>query len=88
MILRGYIEFVHPFTPILDLKDFLHTIHENDGSQDGLSLLLFQAVMFAGSAYVDEACLREAGYGSRKDARRSLFQKARVRTVIASIRLR
>ena len=77
-MLRAYIEFVHPYMPLLDLHDFLTMIDKPDGSNGKVSLILFQAVMFAGSAFIDMHHLRTAGYATRKEARKDFFQKTRV----------
>src|SRR5690242_3320558 len=77
-MLRAYIEFVHPYMPLLDLHDFLTMIDRSDGSKGKVSLILFQAVMFAGSAFIDMSHLRSAGYATRKEARKDFFQKTRV----------
>ncbi|KAF2796166.1 cutinase transcription factor 1 alpha [Melanomma pulvis-pyrius CBS 109.77] len=77
-MLRAYVEFVHPYMPLLDLHDFLTVIDQPDGSLGKVSLILFQAVMFAGSAFVGMHHLRAAGYVSRKEARKDFFQKTRV----------
>jgi hypothetical protein len=77
-MLRAYVEFVHPYMPLLDLHDFLTVIDKQDGSNGKVSLILFQAVMFAGSAFVDMQYLHSAGYSTRKDARKDFFQKTRV----------
>lgn len=77
-LLRAYIEFVHPYMPLLDLHEFLRIIDCNDGSRGKMSLILFQAVMFAGSAFADFKFLRKAGYANRKEARKDFFQKTRV----------
>jgi hypothetical protein len=77
-MLRAYIEFVHPYMPLLELHDFLATIDRADGSLGKVSLILYQAVMFAGSAFVDMQHLRAAGYATRKEARKDFFQKTRV----------
>lgn len=76
-LLKSYINYMHPFMPILDLDQFLRTIARNDGDQQ-LSLLLFQAVMFAGTASIDLDHLRAAGYPNRKAARKAFFQRTRV----------
>lgn len=68
---------MHAYMPLLELDEFLNVIFANDGSQK-LSLLLFQAVMFAGAAFIDMKHLHAAGFNSRKAARRAFFQKARV----------
>ncbi|KAL5120282.1 hypothetical protein ACEQ8H_001840 [Pleosporales sp. CAS-2024a] len=77
-MLRAYIEFVHPYMPLLDLHDFLTIIDKPDGSCGNVSLILFQAVMFAGSAFVDMKYLQTAGYTTRKGARKDFFQKTRI----------
>ena len=77
-MVRAYVEFVHPYMPLLDLHDFLPTIDRPDGSLGKVSLILFQSVMFAGSAFVDMRHLRAAGYANRKEARKDFFQKTRV----------
>ncbi|KAI9732562.1 MAG: hypothetical protein M1834_003897 [Cirrosporium novae-zelandiae] len=76
-LLRSYVEYVHPYMPLLDLHDFLNAIEANDGT-NRISLFLFQAVMFAGTAYVDIEWLKAAGYETRKAARKIYFQKARL----------
>jgi len=77
-MLRAYVEFVHPYMPLLDLHDFLAVIDCADGSKGQVSLILFQAVMFAGSAFIDMQYLHTAGYATRKEARKDFFQKTRV----------
>ncbi|OQU95412.1 Fungal specific transcription factor domain-containing protein [Cladophialophora immunda] len=76
-LLRNYAEYMHPFMPLLDVHKFVRIITQNDGSQS-VSLLLFQAVMFAGVATVDMRLLRSAGYSTRREARRALFEKTRL----------
>ncbi|KAG9387615.1 Cutinase transcription factor 1 alpha [Pyrenophora tritici-repentis] len=77
-MLRAYVEFVHPYMPLLDLHDFLTMVDQRDGANGKVSLILFQAVMFAGSAFVGMEHLRSAGYATRKDARKDFFQKTRI----------
>ncbi|EZF33974.1 hypothetical protein H109_03942 [Trichophyton interdigitale MR816] len=76
-LLKSYIQYVHTYMPLLDLDDFLRVIMRNDASRR-LSLLLFQAVMFAGAAFVDIKHLQAAGFETRKAARKAFFQKARL----------
>jgi hypothetical protein len=76
-LLKAYVHYVHPYMPLLDLDDFLQTIARNDGIHR-MSLLLFQAAMFAGTAFVGIEHLRHAGYANRKVARKVFFQRARV----------
>ena len=76
-LLKNYAEYVHPYMPLLNLQEFVGVIDRNDGSQT-ISLLLFQAVMFAAVATVDIQFLQSAGYATRRDARRDFYQKTRV----------
>ncbi|OOF96249.1 hypothetical protein ASPCADRAFT_505985 [Aspergillus carbonarius ITEM 5010] len=76
-LLKSYIHYVHTYMPLLDLEEFLQTIVQNDGIRR-LSLLLFQAVMFAGTAFIDLKHLHAAGYPTRKAARKAFFQRARL----------
>ncbi|KAE8552807.1 hypothetical protein EYB25_004186 [Talaromyces marneffei] len=76
-LLKAYIHYVHPYMPLLDLEEFLQILARNDGTHH-ISLLLFQAVMFAGTAFVDMEALRNAGYNNRKTARKIFFQRARL----------
>ncbi|KAK5114897.1 hypothetical protein LTR62_002056 [Meristemomyces frigidus] len=76
-LLRCYVEFIHPFMPLLNIHDMVRTIDRNDGSSS-FSLLLFQSIMFAGIASVDMRYLKAAGYDTRRDARREFFQKTRL----------
>ncbi|GAB7325460.1 hypothetical protein MBLNU13_g09477t1 [Cladosporium sp. NU13] len=76
-LIRCYAEVIHPFMPLLDLHDFVATIDCKDGSKQ-VGLLLFQSVMFAGIASVNMRHLENAGYTSRRDARRDFFNKTRL----------
>ena len=78
-LLQSYVEHVDPFMPTLDMNEFLEIVDARDGSRGQISLLLFQAVMFTASAFVDMHYLRRAGYGTRKDARKSFYTRTRVR---------
>ncbi|KAL9112988.1 MAG: hypothetical protein Q9227_002853 [Pyrenula ochraceoflavens] len=77
-LLRSYILYIHPYTPLLDLQDFLRAVQRTQGNEEPISLLLFQAVMFAAIAYVDINYLQRAGFESRRRARKFFFQKARL----------
>ncbi|KAI3324940.1 fungal-specific transcription factor domain-containing protein [Xylariaceae sp. AK1471] len=77
-LLHAYVEYVYPYMPLLDLHDFLGIIDARDGSRGQTSLFLYQAVMFCATAFVSSKILKEAGYASRKAARRAFFTKARL----------
>jgi hypothetical protein len=77
-LLQSYIEYVHPYMPLVELHKVLETIDKGTGEDGDLSLLLFQSIMFAATAFVDSSYLRAAGFSNRKAARKAFFQKARV----------
>ncbi|KAA8645597.1 hypothetical protein EYZ11_001810 [Aspergillus tanneri] len=76
-LLRCYIKWVHSFMPVLNLQEFLRCIAEND-LNGNISLLLFQAVMFVATAFVDLKHLQAAGYTTRKSARSAFYTKLRL----------
>lgn len=77
-LLQAYVEFIHPFMPLIDLHPFLSIVNSRNGFNGQMSLLLYHAVLFSATAFVDMKRLREAGYTSRKAARKAFFQKTRV----------
>ncbi|UNI18970.1 Cutinase transcription factor 1 beta [Purpureocillium takamizusanense] len=77
-LLQSYVEYVHPYMPLMDLHGFLNIVNRRDGLNGQTSLLLYQAMMFSATAFVDMKHLREAGYATRKAARKAFFQKTRL----------
>ncbi|KAI2621728.1 transcription factor CTF1 [Hypoxylon sp. NC1633] len=77
-LLTAYVEYVHPYMPLIELHDFLGMINSRDGLYGQTSLFLYQSVLFAATAFVDVKHLKEAGYSSRKAARRDFFYKTRL----------
>ncbi|KAF5558544.1 cutinase transcription factor 1 beta [Fusarium napiforme] len=76
-LFRLYILYVHPFMPVVDLPDFLSSVARRDASSQ-VSLLLFQAIMFAAVVYLDSDYCTERGYENRKAMRKDFFEKARL----------
>ncbi|KAE9566646.1 hypothetical protein CGMCC3_g17169 [Colletotrichum fructicola] len=77
-LLQSYADYVHPPMPLLELYDFLTIINDQSGLNDQVSLLLYQAVMFAATAFVDTKILTQAGYSTGKAARKAFFRRARL----------
>jgi hypothetical protein len=75
-VLQSYIDFVHPFIPILDLRDIVAMA--GHGKSGEVSVLLLQAVLLAGSLYVGMTHLKNAGYLTRRSARKDFHDRARV----------
>ncbi|RSL83100.1 hypothetical protein CEP51_004725 [Fusarium floridanum] len=66
--------------PVINLPTFINDIEKSGASAEspGVSLLLFQAVMFSATAFVHIKHLHAAGFATRKEARRLFFQKTRL----------
>ncbi|SPQ21835.1 4c465d98-e665-4da4-9b99-69696795afe2 [Thermothielavioides terrestris] len=77
-LLAAYVEYVHPYMPLMELHDFLRIVNDRTGAAGKVSLFLYHAVMFAATAFVEESLLKDAGYDSRRDARRAFFSKTRL----------
>ena len=76
-ILRAYLFSVHPFMPMLDYRRVLHSVlNEGDGGR--ISLLLFQAVMFAGLHSLQHPTIHRLGFRSPKEARAVFFNRVRL----------
>ncbi|CAK7208037.1 hypothetical protein SEUCBS139899_010871 [Sporothrix eucalyptigena] len=81
-ILRGYIFSVHPFMPMLDIKPFVQAVLSTDAdppaSDRRISLLLFQAVMFAGLSSLEPQYLHRLGFATAKQAREVFFVRVKL----------
>ncbi|WAO91601.1 Zn(2)-C6 fungal-type domain-containing protein [Fusarium falciforme] len=77
-LLRSYFNFTYPHMPSLDMNQFLGAMTARDAKPGQVSLLLLQAILFAGAAHVSMDHLKAAGFHTRKHARRKLFQRARL----------
>lgn len=78
-LLPAYIKFVQPEFPVLDLPEFLHKFTSKGQSVGQLTLMLYYAVLFASTAYVQIHFLHQSGFASRASARESFNDKIRVR---------
>lgn len=52
-LLHAYMDYVHPLMPLLDIRNFLDIVNSRNGLIGQPSLLLYQAVMVAATAFVD-----------------------------------
>lgn len=75
-LIECYVHYIHPCYPILDLGELEEAISGN--STRTISLSVFQAIMFAGSAWADRRLLRKLGYLSTWAARNAFYTKVRV----------
>lgn len=79
-LIEAYIEFSYPYMPIISLQAFLDLVNNNSHSQEGvrkINILLYQAILFAGSAFVRTDLLEQENpnFSSRRLARGELAQR-------------
>ncbi|RSL85118.1 hypothetical protein CEP51_003531 [Fusarium floridanum] len=77
-LLWSFFEYVYPYIPVVDIEEFLGSVHDRDGGSGQVSLLLYQAVLFAGTAHVNMDHLKKAGFGTRREARKAFFHRVRL----------
>lgn len=74
-ILRAYLFSVHPFMPMLDVRAVAGALLAEEGQ---VSLLLFQAIMFAGLHSLQHTVVEQLGFQSPKQAREVFFDRVRL----------
>ncbi|KAL3488249.1 fungal-specific transcription factor domain-containing protein [Aspergillus germanicus] len=77
-LINAYVSWVHAFCPVIDLQEFFAQVLHTDGSCGRVSLLVLQAVMFAGTAFVPFEYIAGAGYATRHDARDDFFGRVKL----------
>ncbi|OAG39336.1 hypothetical protein AYO21_06352 [Fonsecaea monophora] len=77
-LLNAFIEHVYPFLPLVNVHELASTVASGDASTGQLSLTLFQALMLAGTAFVDIEYLLDAGYSSRSEATKEFVEKVKL----------
>lgn len=77
-LLQAFLEFVLPSMPILEWQSFLNAINDHESGHGSVSLLLFHAVMFSATTFVELEHLLEEGYSNRGEAQEACFLKTKV----------
>ncbi|KAF4983414.1 hypothetical protein FZEAL_1143 [Fusarium zealandicum] len=76
-----YFLYIHPCYPLIDEAQFWDMYlngGRNNGSDRTMPLLVFQAMLFASSAFVSPAVLKNAGYTGVKAARSIFYRRAKL----------
>lgn len=76
--LSAYCLHVHPFMPLLNEGDVWATLQDQRDSQGCLSLLVFQAILFASCNFVSMTTIQALGYSSAREARASFYRRAKL----------
>ena len=74
-LLSAYIQYVYPYMPTTDLSSIRRTVA---GENASTSILLLQAIAFAGVPFVDMNEIHGAGFDSRRSCRKAFYDKAKV----------
>ncbi|RFU30254.1 hypothetical protein B7463_g6091, partial [Scytalidium lignicola] len=77
-LVEAYIRHVYPSLPLIDLQQFVRILNREGKDEEKISLILFQAIMFAGAAFIDLSDLQMVGYSTRREARKAFYQKTRL----------
>ena len=76
-LLLSFVLYVDPHFSVVEIQTLLDAVEGR--SESPVSLLLFQAVMFAASHFVDMATLEEAGFETRVAAKACYYRRIKVR---------
>ncbi|KEF52113.1 uncharacterized protein A1O9_11739 [Exophiala aquamarina CBS 119918] len=73
-LVQCYILYIHPCFPLIDLEAFQASL-QDPSRHESISLLLFQAIMFASSPWADIKLVRKLGFWTRKAMRSAFYLK-------------
>ncbi|OQD82458.1 hypothetical protein PENANT_c021G09700 [Penicillium antarcticum] len=74
---QHYFRRIHPLVPVLDEAEFWRS-YVNPGTGRKVSLFVFQSMLFASCPLVCLTTLRRCGFRSRRDARKKLYNRAKL----------
>ncbi|BDD62817.1 hypothetical protein MAP00_007775 [Monascus purpureus] len=79
-LVRLYFRAVHPVFPVINEIDFCRSYFPSEGRElpEDIPLILFQAMMFAAFAHVNNTELRRSGFQSIHEAQYKTFQKVKL----------
>lgn len=78
-LISAYLRYFHPLMPFLDLSLLTSALKTDLSPSDpAISILLLQAVFFAGSTGCSVEELAKEGYETRRKARRIFYERTRV----------
>lgn len=86
-LIRSFVLYVHPYMPVVNLQDLFQSINGIDNSEPPCSLILLQAILFAGSAFVSMTLLESLGFKTRKAARKAFYIKVKVSNLMTRSQL-
>ncbi|KAJ5545630.1 hypothetical protein N7494_003215 [Penicillium frequentans] len=75
-LVESYFKRIHPMLPVLDEAQFWRAIGGDPAEK--ISLFVFQALVFAISPFVSLDTLYECGFVDKRDARKQLYNRAKL----------
>ncbi|KAL4861702.1 hypothetical protein BDV12DRAFT_203756 [Aspergillus spectabilis] len=76
---HNYFAYIHPAIPVLDEALLGRILNEKHRANDGkISVLVFQALLFAGSAYASLDTVKACGFADVRAARRGFYRRAKI----------
>ncbi|KAF4950264.1 hypothetical protein FGADI_8315 [Fusarium gaditjirri] len=75
-----YFRHHHPLLPLLNEGDFwdMYSQRESKGPQDTMSLLVFQAILFASCSFVSLHIIKQLGFSSHRTARAEFYRRTKL----------
>ncbi|KAL2205949.1 hypothetical protein CC79DRAFT_1397931 [Sarocladium strictum] len=70
-----FFEYVYPFMPVVDLDEIVHAMQDPYAPNGGISLLLLQVILFAGTAFVPLHHIHAMGIATRQECRELFFRR-------------
>ncbi|OQU98055.1 Fungal specific transcription factor domain-containing protein [Cladophialophora immunda] len=74
-LLQNYVRLVRPYCPVICATEIMTAVETNGQNGEPINLLLFQAIMFAGSTFASEEGILLDGFPSRKSAQHELLKR-------------
>uniref|UniRef100_A0A8H7TQ38 Xylanolytic transcriptional activator regulatory domain-containing protein n=1 Tax=Bionectria ochroleuca TaxID=29856 RepID=A0A8H7TQ38_BIOOC len=74
----AYIKHVQPRFHLISITDLYRMVNHRSEAGPEISLLLYDAVLYTAAAFVDLHFIQNAGYASRRVARKHLYDKTRL----------
>ncbi|CAG8241342.1 unnamed protein product [Penicillium salamii] len=76
--LQQYFTRVHPLVPVIDEVEFWTLYRKKAPTDYTISLFVLQSMLFASSSFVSKMTLKQCGFADRRDARRKLYNRAKL----------
>ncbi|KAF2972454.1 hypothetical protein GQX73_g1159 [Xylaria multiplex] len=74
-LLKAYFHHIHPILPVVDAAAVLTSFR--NGGASGVNLLLLWSMFSVAANHIDKAVVRQAGYQSHKEMKKSMFTRAK-----------